>query len=393
MGQMMSLTIILLIVGGSEIISKLTKGKIPSVLILALMFIFGFWTILPQNIMSKTGITSEVYTICSYFILTDMATAIPVAEMKRQWKTVIIGIMGILGICLTGLTIAPAIFGWKMVLSTIPSFAGGAGAIMVMQETAQKLGAPTIVVMALIAGNAQILIGYPLTNVVLKKEALRLKDLTEKGQLEQVESCEEKSRGWAPFIKLQKFSSPSVLLLKLAVIALISTLISNCVDGKVSALIFCLIVGYIGSAVGFLEPNILEKANADGFCMTFMIAYLFSMFSAVTAKIFFLYFFKILVIAAIVTVGMWVFAMLASKIFKDESFYMCMGIMLTCYHGFPVNIILTNEAINSVITDEKTKAVVSSHMLTKMLIGGFTTVTFVSVFVASICSAFLAGMV
>ena len=48
MTQMLSLLFILAIMGFAEIVSKLTKGKIPSALILALGYIVGFWTILPK---------------------------------------------------------------------------------------------------------------------------------------------------------------------------------------------------------------------------------------------------------------------------------------------------------------------------------------------------------
>ena len=100
-------------------------------------------------------------------------------------------------------------------------------------------------------------------------------------------------------------------------------------------------------------------------------------------------FFRILGLAVISTIGMYIMAYLACKVFKGITFGMCMGIILTCYHGFPVNIMLTEEAVDSVISNPEEKNVIKSQLIPKMLVGGFTSVTFVSVLLASICASIL----
>ena len=112
-----------------------------------------------------------------------------------------------------------------------------------------------------------------------------------------------------------------------------------------------------------------------------------------TPALFITYFVQIFILCLIVTCGMAITAWLCSKVLKGEfTFDMCMGISLTCYHGFPVNVALTKEAIDAVISDEEKRAVITSHMLPKMLVGGFTSVTFVSVALANIISPFLAAL-
>lgn len=394
MSQWEALAIILLIMGLGDIVSKLTRGKVPSALVIVLCFVIGYWTILPGDLIGTSGISTGVYNICSYFLIANMATNIPVDEMKRQWKTIIVAVMAVLGICALGLTLGTLLFGKLLVFSTISGFAGGAGALMVIREVSERIGANEIVVMALICGNVQTLIGYPLTGVVLRREALRMEKLVDEGRLTALEAIEEKQRGWAPFIKFQKFSTSAVMLLKLGIVALLSYYLSKLTNGAVSGLIFALLLGFFGSLVGFLEPNILGKARADGFCFTFMLAYLFSLFSAVTPSLFITYFVKIFLLAIIVTVGMALAAWICSKVFKGDefSFDMCMGIAFTCYHGFPVNVALTNEAINAAVEDPKKRQIIESHMMPKMLVGGFTSVTFVSVALANIIAPFLAAL-
>ena len=387
MTQMVSLLFVLAIMGFSEIVSKLTKGKIPSALILALGYIIGFWTVLPKDIVQSSGI-STMYTICTFYTITNMATRIPVGEMKRQWKTILIAILGVLGICLTSFTIGVLCFGSDLVLSTVSAFAGGSGALVVMQQAAEAIGRPEVAIAALIAGNAQILIGYPLTGVVLRKESRRLHELYAKGELSALSSIDDGDKyKFKPFRKLEKFSSPTIILLKLTLIAVVSLLIEQYTG--LNRLVCCLIVGFFATVTGFLEDDALSKAKADGICMTFMLAYLFGLFSATTPSIFFSMFFKILVLAVISTIGMYIMAYLSCKVFKGITFDMCMGIILTCYHGFPVNIMLTEEAVDSVISDPEEKNVIKSQLIPKMLVGGFTSVTFVSVLLASICASIL----
>ena len=80
MTQMLSLFFVLAIMGFSEIVSKLTKGKIPSALILALGYIIGFWTVLPSDIVQSSGI-STMYTICTFYTITSMATGVAVSPI------------------------------------------------------------------------------------------------------------------------------------------------------------------------------------------------------------------------------------------------------------------------------------------------------------------------
>lgn len=394
MSQWEGLAIILAVVALGDIVSKITKGKFPSALVVVLCFIVGYWTILPTDLITTSGISSGVYNICSYFLIANMATSIPVAEMKRQWKTILVAVMAVAGICALGLTLGILLFGKLLVYSTISGFAGGAGALMVIQEVAANIGGDTpIVVMALIAGSVQVLVGYPLTGIVLRREARRLEGLYDEGKLSMLEAVEEKQRGWKPFVWFQQFNSSAVLLFKLGIIALLSYYLNVLCKGAVSGLIFALILGFFGSLCGFLEPNILAKAKADGFCFTFMLAYLFSLFSAVTPSVFIVYFLKILGICIIVTIGMGLTSWACSKVLKGEfTFDMCMGISFTCYHGFPVNVALTREAIETAVSDETKRQVISSHMMPKMLVGGFTSVTFVSVALANIIAPFLAAL-
>lgn len=68
---------------------------------------------------------------------------------------------------------------------------------------------------------------------------------------------------------------------------------------------------------------------------------------------------------------------------------MSLPIALNALYGFPPNFILTTEAIQSLTEDEKEISYLTDIMLPKMLIGGFTSVTIVSVVIGGIFASFL----
>ena len=70
---------------------------------------------------------------------------------------------------------------------------------------------------------------------------------------------------------------------------------------------------------------------------------------------------------------------------------MAFSIALTALYGFPADYIITNEVINNLTKDPKEKEVLTSHMLPPMLIGGFISVTMVSVVLAGIMVNMIVG--
>ncbi|SUC46571.1 Uncharacterised protein [Providencia stuartii] len=68
---------------------------------------------------------------------------------------------------------------------------------------------------------------------------------------------------------------------------------------------------------------------------------------------------------------------------------MAFAVSLTALYGFPADYIITNEAINALTKDEKERQILTGHMLGPMLVGGFISVTMVSVVLAGIMVGFI----
>ena len=82
-------------------------------------------------------------------------------------------------------------------------------------------------------------------------------------------------------------------------------------------------------------------------------------------------------------IGMYIFSFIIGKILKVSK-NMAFAVSLTALYGFPADFIITNEVINSLTDDEKEREALTSHMLPPMLVGGFISVTVVSVILAGI---------
>ena len=122
--------------------------------------------------------------------------------------------------------------------------------------------------------------------------------------------------------------------------------------------------------------------------MTLLLLYLFGGLSGSSPETIIPVFGIAISLVLMSAVAMAVMAVIASKIFK-QSFYMAFVIVLNAFFGFPINVMLTNEALDNNITDPAERAAVNAQIMPKMLIAGFTSVTIVSVFVAGVLIKFL----
>ena len=390
--QYLAFSILLAVMVLGELVSKVTKGRVPSALIMMVVLIAGFWTILPPTLASDSGIAPGVYKITVVLLITHLGSLISTEQMKAQWRTVVICLMGIAAICLFTLTLGSLIFGRANAFAATPVLTGAAIAATIMSEAAKAAGNAQAQLVALVTMVVQGFFGFPLTAMCLRKETARLSGLYAEGKLisaPQAAAQAAKTNGNPMATKKEKFTSVNLILLKLTVLCLISYLLQQLTKGYVSIYVWCLVLGFAANEVGFLESDALGKAKSDGILMTFLLGYLFCSFSFATPQLLLPVIGITLGLAAVSTVGLTAVAWLASKIFqKQETFWTCYAMVLNAYLGFPLNVMLVNEALDEV-KDPKERAAISGEIMPKMVVAGFVCVTIVSVVVAGILKNFL----
>jgi hypothetical protein len=157
---------------------------------------------------------------------------------------------------------------------------------------------------------------------------------------------------------------------------------------EVSPFVLCLVFGVIATSIGFLEREPLRGANAFGYCILILMLFVFDGLKNATPEMLIQLAMPMILIIVIGVFGMWVFSIIAGRLLGVSS-ALSFSVALTALYGFPADYVITNEVINSLTTDPEERDALTAHMLPPMLVGGFVTVTMVSVVLAGIFVAFL----
>lgn len=378
-------TALLLVFAISEILAKVTKGWVPSVLVIMILMLVGFSTgLFPKTIIDDAGVSDALFKVACGLLVTHLGTLISRKEMATQWKTVIISLMGVASITVICLSLGTALFGFDNAIAAAPPLAGGAIATAMMSSAATEAGKTSAALVAIVCLSLQGLVGYPLTSFCLKKETKRLTKLYRNGEFKASTAASEDKKDE----KKKRATSTTIILLKLALITLAAYWIDYATKGYIPMYVICLLLGFAAHELKLVETDALHEASSYGFVMTALMMGLFkTLASSGTDGIASV----VGISAALVvfaTVAMGLMALLASKIFK-QSFFMCYAIVLNAFSGFPINMLITTEAININTEEGDERDNITAEIMPKMLVAGFVCVTIVSVLLAGILVRFL----
>jgi hypothetical protein len=399
MSQMLALVILTFILFVGDFVAVRTKAWVPSIFICATLFLLGYWTFFPQNIVELAGVPPVVATMLMYLLITNMGTLLSIKELKNQWKTIVIALSGILGIITLLFGIGTFLFGFETIVVAIPPLVGGVVSALIMSEGAKEAGLASLSVFAIVIYVMQGFAGYPLTSIMLKKEGKRLLAQYRNGQLAgdaQGKAATEVAAATASVeLKLfknmpAKYNTEFFKFFRLALVAYlayqVSTLLAPVVS--ISPFVLCLLFGVIATSVGFLEKQVLQKANGFGFAILGLMLFIFDGLKKATPSMMLEIIYPLIGTIVIGVIGMYIFSFIAGKLLKVSK-EMAFAVSLTALYGFPADYIITAEVIKSLSEDEKEREMLTSRMLPPMLVGGFITVTIVSVILAGIFVGFL----
>jgi len=392
----MSLIVAFVLVVGSmaigDIVSTKTKAFIPSVFVTAVLFLVGFWTFFPKDIVVTAGIPMGLVLMSMYLLLVHMGTMLSLKELAAEWKTVVIALSGIGGMCAVLLTVGVLLVGRDTIIIATPPLTGGIVAALMMNQAAIAKGLTKLAVLAIVMYVMQGFVGYPLTALALKKEGIRLlniyrndKEGLAKLNSQQVSNGKSEEKNKLQFIPSldKKYQTTFLLLTKTALVAWASIAVAGLMNDIISKYVICLLFGIVAAEIGFLERKPLVKSNSFGYLMLALMAYVFSQLSNATPEMLKGIAGPLFLIIIIGVAGLAVSSMVVGK-FLGYSKEMALALSLTALYGFPPNYILTEEAAKSLAETPEENEFLMNQMLPKMLVGGFTTVTIASVIIAGI---------
>ena len=383
MDGMLALTIVCVVFAIGDFISDRTNAILSVLLVATVIFLGLFWTgTVPGTIFTDAGIT-PISSLLLGLSIVNMGSLLNMKEFLAQWKTVLLGLAIVIIGGLLMFALATPVIGKNLAVGIVGPITGGFVSAIVVNEVAMPLGLTDVALIATIIVAIQGVIGYPLASFFLKKEAFRLQKGYRAGTVhspiqEGIELDDDK-KPWRIFKPLpERLMTPFIMLAKCAIVSLISFRLARLTGGVISPYVMGLIMGVIFRELGFLEYNIMSKANSYGFTLLVVMTMILVNLTRVTPQDI-VNMLVPLALAFVIGIGsLFVIAIAGGKIFK-YSWQMSCGIATSCLFGFPGTYVVSHEVAKKVATDEQEYQVILDNILPKMLVAGFVCLTMTSV--------------
>lgn len=376
-----------------EMVSHATKAWIPSVFVTACVMLFGYWTIFPKEIVTNAGLLPFGNTIGIFLLLVHIGTIISLKQLMKQWRTVVICLCGLLGMCVVGYFVGSMVMERNLVIAGIPPLTGGIVSTTIMQKAAMKAGLMKASVFAIATYCIQGFAGYPLTAACLHFEGKRLLHQLRSKEVvltpEQIEAnshvgitataddSETRKTLLPPLPK--SVNTPVMILTKLGLVGWFSLLLGKVTP--VNGAIWALVLGVFFTYIGFLDQNALTRAGSLWITMFALLMFVFDGLKICTPDMLVSLLAPMVILVVVSVVGMAIFSYVISH-FMKVSFPLAFANSLTALYGFPADAILTEMTCSSLADNEVEKGYLMANIFPSMIVGGFTSVTITSVLIA-----------
>lgn len=389
MNAIYAMTVLLIVFALGEFIALKSKAVFSTTLVVAIGLMVGFWVGLPHDIF-VTAAVDKISGVLIGILIVSMGTTIDLAELIKQWKTVLLGFAAVTVAVLTVILIGQHFVGRNLALAGAPIVAGANVAALIMTNTFSSKGLSELGVFVILVLITQNFIGIPIASYLCKKEAKQfLKRNKDSGKLtENVESKKKESKKKLIPPLPEVYQKPFIILSKLALVASLSSYISFLIQGKLNFLVICLIMGIIFSEIGFLEKNALAKSNSMGLVLFLTTVAVFGSLPKATPQVLASMIMPLIVVLILGVVGIGITALILSKPLK-MSFNLSFALGLSCMFGFPTTYFIPEEVSEAVGTTDEEKAAIKDYMMPKMLSAGFATVSIASVIIVGFVAAMI----
>jgi MFS family permease len=384
MNPVLAFTVIMAIWTVSDFLSKLSKGLVSSLFVASLIFLVGFLTgLFPPDLLTSSSLLAFAGVVVG-FVIVHLGTVISIDDFIKQWRTVLTGIGAVAGIAAALFFVGSFFKGSDYVIAAIGAISGGTVSVVIIQEAALAVGLATVAVFPVLIAALQGLVGFPLTSVILRKEALRLRDEYRAGKLTPVQ--EEKAGVETKSRLPAAFQSTVGTLFVVGVTVYVARLISDFTNGNLNTFVVALILGVLLRWARIFKPSVLSGIDAYGLMITAVLILVFGPLATVTPADLKALALPLAIAFVVGVAGIVAASVLVGKLFGFTA-AMSVGIGLTALYGFPGTLLLSQEAAKAVgETEEEVKAI-EAEILPRMVVAGFATVTITSVIVTGIIAA------
>lgn len=388
MTPIIAFTLIMLIWTVSDYISKKTKALLSSLFVASIIFLIGFKTnLFPEDLLPTSALLPLGQTVVG-MIIVHLGTLISLDEFKRQWRTFLIGVSAVLGIAIMLFTVGRLLLDTNYVLSAIAAISGGTISVIIVQEQALNAGLISVAVFPVLIAALQGLIGFPLTSLILRKEAMRIRDGVRDGSITRKAAVEEEQTDSKETILPEAFQTTAGTLFVVGLVVILAMFLSGLTNGWLNTFVIALLLGIALRATGVLKPNVLNGIDAYGLMMLAILLIIFGPLATTSFADLVELLVPLLIAFSLGVIGIVLFAMLAGK-FLGYTYPMAVAIGLSSLYGFPGTLILSEEAAKNIGETEDEIQIIEDEILPKMVVAGFSTVTITSVFLTGILASFI----
>ncbi len=401
MNPILAFVVVMLVWTVSEYVARVTRSLLSSLFVASLIFLVGFLSgIFPEDLLASSSLLALAGVVVG-FVIVHLGTMISLDDFKRQWRTFLIGVSTVLGIGVA-LWVASLLFGSSVSGSAADGYAqaldfvvagtgalsGGTISVIIVQEAALGIGLTSIAIFPVLIAALQGLVGFPLTSLILRKEAARLSGEYRAGRLEAPETPDDEAASTSRLPAAFR-NTPGTLLV-VGVVVLVSLGINNLTDGILNTFVVALVLGIALRTTRIFKPSVLAGIDSFGLMMLAIMILVFGPLATVEPADVKALALPLVLAFVFGVAGIAGFSALVGRLL-GYSIPMSVAIGLTSLYGFPGTMILSQEAARGAGESPEEVAAIEGSILPKMIVAGFSTVTITSVVVTSIIAGRIGG--
>ncbi len=305
---LIAFTVYMLISTLGDVVSIKTKGVFPSLIVIVILYVIGFWTgIIPVDQFDKHGFVAMTAGFVLALIVLNLGTQMDLKVFIKEWKTVVIALVGIAGMAALLMTIGSLIISKAYAWTGAAVLTGGLVSAIIVDGAAQAAGQPIYGGFAYLVSAAQLLFGMPICSVILARFVRR----NEPEKLLATGEGKNFNIRFLPKVP-EKYNTPAFILLRLALLAIVCKYLADWTG--LNMYVWCLILGVLFHAFGFLETQSLVKAKGIGFMTLVLLMTVPNGFTSVTPAIFLDFIIPLLVTAVVGIIGTLIVCVLVGKL-------------------------------------------------------------------------------
>lgn len=379
-----------------DFLGVITKARLSSVFVAFMLFLGGFLTgIFPEDLIDQAALT-QIGKWASVFIVFNMGTGINLAQMKKEWRVVLMSVIAMGVAFFACIAIIPFI-GKEAAIVSIPIVNGGINATQIMTEGALEKGATAAAALGAFIYAIQKFVGTLPASYFGRKEAERLaaeyRENKSKG-IDLLDALESSGNGPSgeekvPFWKKHKKYYTNYMCLGITgIVAFCSYTIAQYTP-YLNYAIWALVIGCLLNVGGVVPPRILSHGKAIGVIMMATFARIIPSLAEIEwSDLAVLGFQTVMVFGAVLLFTFILLYILPLwKVVGSRN--MAIGVAMAQLLGFPATQLVVDEVSLAIGEDDRERTYIATRLTPAFVVSGFVSVTSLSIIVAGILVNFL----